>query len=250
MINHIPSISIGRIPVHLFTEPILNSTVLDVVRKDAKIYLLHANAHLIQLANTKEYSWLIDFFNNEVDLVMCDGAGIQFAARITNQPVPIKIAYNVWFWSFIKFCAANHLSLYLLGAKPEVVEKAANNLRNSAEGLVINYHHGYFDKDKNSADNIKIREEINRIKPNILIVAFGMPLQEKWLRENFDELNVNIMMTAGGAFDFFSGNMKVAPSIMSKLYLEWLYRLIQEPRRLWKRYLFGNLKFIYYSLKK
>lgn len=246
---NIPKISVGQIPVHLFTTDTINDTVLDVVKRKDKIYLLNANAHLVQLANSKDNKWMIDFFNNEVDYVMCDGAGIQLAAKITNQPVPIKIAYNVWFWDFIKFCAKNNLSIYLLGAKPEVVKKAAGNLQNAAEGLQVHYHHGYFDKQKDSDDNIKIKQEINGVKPNILLVAFGMPLQEQWLRENMNDLDVNVMMTAGGAFDFFSGNMKVAPSIVSKLYLEWLFRLSQEPKRLWKRYIFGNLKFIYYSLK-
>jgi N-acetylglucosaminyldiphosphoundecaprenol N-acetyl-beta-D-mannosaminyltransferase len=243
----VKKISVGNIPVHLFTTESLHMTVSKVVSGNKKSLILHSNAHLVQMANTTD-KWLIDYFNNDVDYVMCDGAGIKLMAKFTGQPLPEKIAYNVWFWDFVKFCEQSNISLYLLGATDAVAKTAAQRLKTHAPNLRVGYHHGYFNKECNSAGTHEVIDKINEFKPNVLLVALGMPLQEKWLKENSQHINANIFMTGGGALDFFAGKFKVAPVIVSKLYMEWLYRLLQEPKRLWKRYLFGNIKFLYYSL--
>ena len=111
------------------------------------------------------------------------------------------------------------------------------------------HHHGYFDKRRGSEENNKVLEDIRSKKPNTLLVCFGMPVQEQYVRDNYSELQANILMTGGGALDFFSGDARTAPLIFRKLYLEWLFRMLREPRRLWKRYLIGNFQFLYYVLR-
>ncbi|MES2680262.1 MAG: WecB/TagA/CpsF family glycosyltransferase [Bacteroidota bacterium] len=242
------SVKVGRIPVHLFTEETLHQEIKNIITSDQKKTVLNSNAHLVQLANSDE-PWLIDYFNNEVDFVMCDGSGIQLGAKLTGQLVPEKIAYNVWFWNFAEFCANNNFSIYFLGAKDGVAKMAAENLVNKNPDLRVYYHHGYFDKSSNSAENEEVIRRINEVKPNVLLVCFGMPFQERYIRENISRFNTNVLMSGGGALDFFAGKAKTAPAIFRHLYLEWFYRLCSDPRRLWKRYLVGNFKYLYYVLK-
>lgn len=242
------NIKVGRIPVNLFTEDTLHREIKHIIGHRQKKTILHSNAHLVQLANSTE-PWLVDYFNNEVDYVMCDGSGIQLGAKLTGQKVPEKIAYNIWFWHFAKFCAENNYSIFLLGAKDGVAKQAAENLMKENPALKVYYHHGYFDKTAGSAGNEEIIGIVNKVKPNVLLVCFGMPVQEDYIRKNIDRFDTNIVMSAGGALDFFAGNSKTAPAVFRRLYLEWFYRLCSDPRRLWKRYLVGNFKYLYYTLK-
>lgn len=245
MIEHI---NIGGIKVHLFSVESLHNEIDRIIKTDGKRTVLNSNAHLVQMANSKE-PWLLDYFNREVDYVVCDGAGIQLGAKFTGQKVPEKITYNVWFWEFASFCAKNNHSIFLLGAKEGVAQKAALRLIDRNPGLRVHYHHGYFNKEKGNEENEKIINLINEIKPNVLVTCFGMPVQEKYIKENYSRLDVNVFLTGGGALDFISGNIKTAPLFISKLYMEWFYRLCLDPKRLWKRYLIGNFRYLYYVFK-
>lgn len=241
-------ITIGRIPVHLFSEETLHQEIKGIVSSNEKKTVLNANAHLVQLANSSE-PWLIEYFNKVVDYVVCDGSGIMLGAKLTGQTIPEKITYNVWFWNFASFCALNDYSIFLLGAKQGVAAKAAERLIDKNPNLRVYHHHGYFNKSDENKENEAVIDHINKIRPNVLVVCFGMPFQEKYIRDNYKKLNVNIFLTGGGALDFISGNVKTAPVFISKIYMEWFYRLCLDPKRLWKRYLFGNIRYLYYALK-
>lgn len=242
-------IKIANFPINLFTIKSLHKLIKLSILKNDKITILHANAHLIDIAYNKE-KWLIDYFNNKVDYVLCDGAGIQVGAKLTGQDVPLKIPFNTWIWEFAKFILKNNFTIFLLGADYTTINKAEHNLEKRVPGIkIVGTNHGYFNKEENSKDNNTIVSQINKLSPNILLVGFGMPSQEKWIKENFNRLNVNIVLSCGGAFDFIAGNKPVAPYIFRFLYQEWLFRLILEPKRLWKRYLIGNIKALYYMMK-
>jgi len=239
----IEKIVISNIPVHLFTIHSLHNTVLNTILLNEKKLFLHANARLVELANTKEV-WLQDFFNNQVDYVMCDGSGIQLAARLTNQPVPKKIAYNLWIWVFAKFLREKKFSLYLLGADKTTIRNAKERLEEHVAGIKIaGIHDGFFDKRKDSEENLKVVAHINAAKPDVLLVGFGMPIQEMWIKENYERLNAKCIFSCGGAFDFISGNKQVAPKVFRALYLEWLFRFMHEPVRLFERVTASFLRF-------
>lgn len=104
---------------------------------------------------------------------------------------------------------------------------------------VVGTHDGYFDKSVDSQENQMVIEKINKVRPNILLVGFGMPVQEYWLQENWEKIDTNIALTGGAVFDYLSGELRRAPRWMTDHGLEWLGRLIIEPRRLWKRYIIG-----------
>ena len=110
---------------------------------------------------------------------------------------------------------------------------------------VIGTHHGYFNKTPGHPQNEAVIKSINAAKPDILLIGFGMPIQEKWIMENYDRLDVKVFMPVGAAFDYVSGNVRRAPRWMTDHGLEWLGRLIIEPRRLWKRYIIGIPLFFY-----
>jgi len=239
----VKSIVIANIPIHLLTINSLHEIVRDTVHSGKKKLFLHANARLIELANTNE-TWLQEFCKNQVDYVMCDGSGIQLAARITRQPVPKKIAYNIWIWIFVKFLKEHDFSIFLLGADKSTIANAKEQLENYADGLkIVGVHHGFFDRKSESDENLEVLGHINRVKPDILLVGFGMPIQEIWIKENYKRINVRCIFSCGGAFDFISGNKKVAPKVFRKLYLEWLFRFMHEPFRLFERVTSSFLKF-------
>ena len=140
--------------------------------------------------------------------------------------------------------------LFLLGAKPGVTEQMKDNLiRKNPDLQITDTQHGYFDWTKESQ---QIIEKINQSGADILLVAFGAPLQEKWINKYFDQINCSVQMGVGGLFDFFSGNISRAPRWIRILGLEWVFRLIQEPKRMWRRYILGNPLFIFrlYKWKK
>ncbi|HEY0655295.1 MAG TPA: WecB/TagA/CpsF family glycosyltransferase [Chryseosolibacter sp.] len=243
-------IIIGNIPVHLLTVSQLHHKVQEVIKENKQQLFLHANAHLIQLANY-EAPWLQSFFRDEVSYVMCDGSGIQLAARLLNLPIPVKIAYNVWIWTFARFLAQKGFTIFFLGADEITINKTVEQLARVEPTLrIVGASHGYFNKDKSSRENQDIIQKINAANPDVLMVGFGMPIQEKWVKENYADLSCRAVFTCGGAFDFISGNKPVAPWIFRKLYLEWFFRFLLEPARLFHRVTTSNFRFAKVLLKQ
>jgi N-acetylglucosaminyldiphosphoundecaprenol N-acetyl-beta-D-mannosaminyltransferase len=107
---------------------------------------------------------------------------------------------------------------------------------------ICGFRSGYFDHDK---DSDIVIGEINDSRPDILLVAFGAPLQEKFIRKNAQKIEARVLMGVGGLFDFYSGRIARAPYWMRQLGMEWVFRLMKEPRRMWKRYIIGNPVFLY-----
>lgn len=242
-------IFIAGIPIDIITIPLLHETIGDVIRNNEKKVFLHANARLIELANTKE-EWLKIFFNEQDKYVMCDGSGVQLAARIQKKEVPVKIPYNIWLWSFFEFAAQNKFRVYLLGADEKTISVAVKNaVAHSPDLSIKGFRSGYFNKEKNSEENQLVISGINEANCDILIVGFGMPIQEKWVKDNMHSLNVKTIFTCGGAFDFISGNKPVAPLIVRQLHLEWLFRFFLEPIRLFERAIVSNMRFVLVLLK-
>jgi N-acetylglucosaminyldiphosphoundecaprenol N-acetyl-beta-D-mannosaminyltransferase len=135
------------------------------------------------------------------------------------------------------------LSIFILGARDHVVSKAAAVLRDRYPRLkVAGWHHGFFEKQ--GEESRKVVELINRAAPDLLFVGFGMPLQEYWIEENLVSLRAGIVLPAGSMIEYIAGEKKLTPTWMANSGLEWFYRFLREPRRLWKRYLLGNPLFI------
>ena len=215
-----------------------------VIRRNQKAIALNLNVYCVTLA--LKHAWLHQFIN-EAHLVYCDGDGVRMGLQILGYPPPPKITYNVWIWQIAEFCERKGFSIFLLGAKPGVAEEAKSRLLKRYPGLKVGgTHHGYFEKSGN--ENQAVIQEINSLKPDILLVCFGMPEQEKWILDHWKNLDTHILIKGGAALDYASGRLKRAPAWMIRLHLEWFFRLLQEPRRLFKRYVFGNTYFLFQVL--
>lgn len=225
------------------TVKTLHDHIADYVQTRQRQLILNANIHCLNLAY--EHKWLRDFLN-QAAIVFCDGAGVIIGAKILGYNIPQRITFADWMWQLAPFAMEQDFSFFFLGGKPGIAEQAAVRLRERFPDLKIaGTHHGYFDKTMGSQENEAIVDQINAIHPNILIVGFGMPLQEKWLLENWERLDVNVILTGGAVFDYISGELRRGPKWMTDNGLEWLARLLIEPRRLWKRYIIGNPKFLW-----
>uniref|UniRef100_UPI00405647B6 WecB/TagA/CpsF family glycosyltransferase n=1 Tax=Candidatus Electronema sp. TaxID=2698783 RepID=UPI00405647B6 len=233
--------------VHLVTEKTLHEYIAQVVQAQKKSLILHTNIHCYTMINKNP--WLQDFMNSS-DITFCDGAGVIWGAKILGYQIPERITYADWMWKLAAFAAEKDFSFFFIGAQPGVATKAAEVLAEHFPNLCITSYHGYFNKEKKSDENKKVIEHINTVKPNILIVGFGMPIQEKWLQENWKELDVNIALTGGAVFDYVSEKLKRGPRWMTDNSMEWLARLLIEPKRLFWRYCWGNPVFFAMILRE
>lgn len=210
-------------------------------KKDIPSIMLSANIHSINQAH--KYPWLKNLIN-EAEIVRNDSAGIQFAGKILGTPIKERLTWADFGWDLAAFCEKEGLTQYFLGNKPGIAEKAKAKLQEKHPNLkVVGTHHGYFEKEGD--ENEKVVQEINSLKPDILIVGFGMPLQERWIRDNREKLDVGIIMTGGNCFTFLAGEESRAPKWMHENGLEWLYRFLKEPRRMFSRYIIGNPLFLF-----
>lgn len=180
------------------------------------------------------------------NLILNDGIGMKIGMRLFNIHEKENMNGTDFIPEVINLAVNLNKNIYLLGGKPGVVDDVEKNLKKTFINCnIVGKYHGYFNKEEGK----KIINDINSKKVELLIVGMGVPIQEIWLAENnkfFETVRIGI---AGGAIlDFLSGRISRAPKIMRVLKLEWLYRLILEPKRLWKRYLIGNIQFIYYMI--
>lgn len=210
-----------------------------VVEADGKESVSFINADCLNISATDEHYRSI---LNSQSIVLPDGAGINIGCRLTGERLKANLNGTDLLPEFWEVARNEDITFYLLGAAPGVAERMQKNLINAYPGLkVVGEHHGYFDHDTESDSVIA---KINKAAPNVLLVAFGAPRQEKWIYKYRDKLNSNLLIGVGGLFDFYSGDKSRAPVWMRNLGLEWVYRLYLEPGRLWRRYIIGNPLFM------
>ena len=161
------------------------------------------------------------------DMVIPDGIGVIYAAKILGTPLKQRVPGIELGAALIEHAASVGGGVFLLGSKPGVAERAAEELKKKYPALCIcGTHDGYF------TDSAPVIEEINAVKPALLIVCLGFPKQEIWMMSNRESLDVGVMLGLGGALDVFAGDVKRAPDGWCRLGLEWLYRLLSQPSRI------------------
>jgi N-acetylglucosaminyldiphosphoundecaprenol N-acetyl-beta-D-mannosaminyltransferase len=218
------------------------------VESNEKSLVLSGNAHSYNLAYKNV--WLREMFER-AGAIRIDGVGVCVGARLLGIRTPKRRTWADFALDLAGLCERLGFTLFFLGSRPNIAQRAAANLEGRFPNLrVVGIHHGYFDKTPGSPENEVVIQKINAVRPNILIVAFGMPLQERWLMENWARIEANVALTGGAVFDYVSGELRRAPRWMTDHGLEWLGRLLIEPRRLWKRYLVGVPLFLWRVLKQ
>jgi len=242
------SIQVLGVRVDPLTKAELIQYIDDAVRAKAHVVVANVNAQAINLAQ-KEPSFR-EFLNNS-GAVFCDGFGVVAAARLLGYRLPQRMTPPDWIMELAERAEARRWRLFLLGARPTVAETAGRILRSQFPALqIVGTQHGYFDKTIGHPDNRRAVEAINAANPDILVVAFGMPMQEFWLQENWADLKVHVALPAGALLDYVSGTVRRGPRWMTQHGFEWLARLVIEPRRLWRRYLIGNPRFLWAVLRE
>lgn len=241
-----PPINILGIKVDPLTTDKLNLEIGKIIRDGRKELVLNVNVNAINQA--LRHRWMGDLLNSAA-IVFCDGYGVILGARILGYKILERITYADWMWDISSFSEREGFSFFFLGAKEGIAKSAADRLRERFPKLrIVGIKDGYF--DKTGAENDKVIEEINDASPDILLVGFGMPAQELWLKENWHKIDAQIALTGGACFDFISGTIRRAPRWMSDNGLEWLFRLILEPRRMFVRYVIGNPLFLIRVIKE
>ncbi len=181
------------------------------------------------------------------DITFADGSGISLAGRMLKTPVADNVNGTDLLPRICELASQKGYGIFLLGAAPGVAEAMKDKLETRYPGLRINgTKDGFFDKVNSAAEVVN---QINASGSDILLVAFGAPLQEKFIVDNYIQIDVSILMGVGGLFDFYSGRIARAPVWLRRIGLEWTFRLLQEPKRMWKRYILGNPLFLYRVLR-
>ena len=172
------------------------------------------------------------------DVILADGQSVVWASRMLRQPLPERVAGIDLFVQLLELADAQHLSVYLLGATPEVVEQVAAVMGTRFPGArLAGYRDGYFD------DPDAVAQEIAASRPDMLFLGMTSPKKEKFLEKYQPVMNVPVTHGVGGSFDILAGVTKRAPERWQRMGMEWAYRLVQEPGRMWKRYLRTNVLF-------
>ena len=199
-----------------------------VVINAGKVNLMQENEELTKIIN-------------KCPLINADGQSIVWGSKILGNPLPERVAGIDIFTELVKISAEKGYRPYFFGAKEEVVTEVVRKFKEEYPNLdVAGYRNGYFSQEESKS----IAEDINKSGADILFVAFSSPMKEFWIREHMEIMQVPFAMGVGGSFDVVAGKTKRAPKWMQNSGLEWFYRFIQEPKRMFNRYIIGNLKFV------
>ncbi len=224
----------------------LHDYILNLVKGKYHEYILNVN---IQGYNLMDSNLELRKAFKGSALTFLDGDGVRLGLSLLGHKTLPKITYARWINKFAKYSEINNLSWYLLGDTEPTLKKARENLFLDFPKLTVcGMHHGFFKTNdcKDVIDDIKI------CKPDILIIGMGMPRQELWLMDNWPKLlDIPCALTGGAVFKYLSGEAKQTPPLFYNMKLEWFYRFIHDPKRLFKRYFIGNpLFFIRLLLNK
>jgi len=213
-------------------------TILRAASGNAAASFAFVNADCLNIAsNDKAYAAILA----RQTRVFADGSGIALAARLRGITVRENINGTDMFPLLCAAAAERGLRIFLLGGRPDIAGRAAANMAEEFPDLCIaGTHDGYFDASQEAA----VISMINQSGADILLVGLGAPRQEKWIAAHRASLSPKAIMAVGGLFDYYSGRVWRAPVVMRRSGFEWVWRLMQEPARLWRRYILGNPRFL------
>jgi exopolysaccharide biosynthesis WecB/TagA/CpsF family protein len=204
------------------------------------VAFLNANNANIAIRNPAFHQALEDC------LVLPDGIGVDIAAKtLCGKPFPANLNGTDFIPALLSFIT-KPLKVAMLGARPDVLDKATEEFtRKTPWHEFVAVSDGYFDKDH--CENVL--SQLADINPDIVLIAMGSPVQELWIQENIRPQHGRVVFSVGALFDFVSETVPRAPKLVRTLRCEWIFRLIKEPRRLWRRYILGNPLFLFYVLR-
>lgn len=204
-----------------------------VVINASKINLMESDSMLAKIVNS-------------CPLINADGASVVWAAKRLGIPLKERVTGCDLFQKLVAVSAEKGYKIFLFGAKEEVVTKVKAIYEKQYPGIqIVGYRNGYFTE----ADEPQIVKQMRDSGADMMFVAFSSPKKEYWINKYLEEINIPFVMGVGGSFDIVAGVTKRAPEWFQEHGMEWFYRFIQEPRRMWKRYIIGNAKFVALTYK-
>jgi len=231
-------------PVDNLTMDETVSLILDSIEK--RVHLHHVVVNVAKLVFMKKNKSLRDAVTNS-DIINVDGQGVAWGLKFLRKPILEKVSGIDLMEKLVDEAHTKGLKIYFLGAKEEVIQKVISKYTSKySNDIIAGYRNGYFTEDEEDG----IATEIANSKADILFVAITSPKKEIFLDTFKHIIDTPFIMGVGGSFDVVSGMVKRAPVWMQKFGLEWLYRVIQEPKRMWKRYLYTNSLFFIYILRE
>jgi N-acetylglucosaminyldiphosphoundecaprenol N-acetyl-beta-D-mannosaminyltransferase len=237
--------------ISLFNYAVARVTMDELIDKIDE-FIVSGKPHKLVLLNpyivleAKKHHDYGDYIRN-CDIITADGVGLLMAAKLFGKPFPQRVTGTDFMPAIARLASEKGYSMYLLGAAPGIAQKAAEKLVKQFPGLKIaGVQHGYFTAEEEKT----VIEGIKKAKPDILVVCMGVYIQEMFIEKYYKELGIPLSFGNGAALDFVSERVKRAPLWMQKRGLEWFFRFMQEPGRMWKRYLIGNVVFLWLTLKE
>jgi N-acetylglucosaminyldiphosphoundecaprenol N-acetyl-beta-D-mannosaminyltransferase len=215
----------------------MNKVVEEGIRERRKLIISNHNLHSVYLFHKNKK---VREFYARVHFTYLDGMPLVALGRLYGYPLQRdqRVTNADWTVPLLELATARGWRVFYLGSRKEVAEKSVGQLRNRCPGLQIEASDGYFDARCGSAENEAVIERINAYRPDLLMVGMGMPRQEFWTQENYGRLEAHVILSSSGAaLDYIAGVVPTPPRWAGRLGLEWMFRLVNEPRRLFTRYL-------------
>jgi len=236
-----PRATVAGVGIDIVNRELLQSSIEGFVDRRQRAVVAYVNIHAVNVAwNDGVFARFLE----RAALVYCDGEGVRLGARLLGTRLPPRVVLTYWIWDLCALSERRGYSVFFLGSTAETVGRAVDEIRRRHPSLhVAGYHHGYF--EKRGPENEKVLEMIRESRPDLLFVGFGMPAQERWIGENEERIAALVILPCGSMIEYVAGMKRAAPSWMANHGMEWLFRLLQEPVRLWRRYLVGNLLFFW-----
>jgi N-acetylglucosaminyldiphosphoundecaprenol N-acetyl-beta-D-mannosaminyltransferase len=229
-----PRYRLVDVEVDALTVDDLNRIVKNTIEEQEQRIIANHNVHSVYLYHRTPK---MQALYRRADYVHIDGMSLVFLGQLLGLPLMKKhrVTYMDWVGPLLREACIGQWKLFYLGAKPKVVAAGTDRIRKRYPDIELAYHHGYFDRSPDSPENRSVITAINEFAPDVLMVGMGMPRQEKWIFDNADHLNACAILSSGACIDYIAGATPTPPGWAGKMGLEWLYRFLQEPRRLWYR---------------
>ena len=235
-------------------QPLLNTYINNVtmsetieaiehmIHKDGKSYVVAINVDVVmKIENDPYLKKIVD----NADMVLVDGKPLVWISKWYNRPLKAKISGSDLVPILCEVASKKGYTIFIIGGKDGIAAQAKTRLENRYPNIrIVGTYAPPFGFEKDSNELNHINQMISDAKPDLLITCFGCPKQEKWIYENISKYNAKVSVCAGATVDFLAGNVKRAPRWMSEHGLEWFYRFLQEPKRMFKRYFVDDVKII------
>jgi N-acetylglucosaminyldiphosphoundecaprenol N-acetyl-beta-D-mannosaminyltransferase len=234
--------------VSLFPDVVTHESAIEkvagLVSGGAGGYVCFSTVHMVMESyDDAEFARKV----NGADLIVTDGMPIVWMQKLQGKRGASRVRANDLMIQLCKFAEENDLSIGFYGGRQEVIDGILRRAEKDFPKLKVAYAFSPPFRLLTDAEDAEITDEINRAAPDVLFMGLGCPKQENWMSAHKDKLKA-VMLGVGASFDFYAGNVRESPEWLGKLGLEWLYRLVQEPKRLWRRYLILNPRFVWLCL--